>query len=108
MKNKLSLWEKLIGSFDNTTDGFSARKLSAFIAVVVAIVATFRFADEKVIIHTLIVWLVFALMCLGIITAEQILKFYKRGDAAPQQPEAPAQAEVSETNVNVNVTEQKQ
>ena len=76
----MSLWDKLVASFDNSTDGFSARKLSAFTAVMVALVATFRFADDKVIVHTLMVWLTFALLCMGIITAEQILKFYKRED----------------------------
>jgi hypothetical protein len=80
MEKKLSLWDKLIGSFDNTSDSFSARKLSAFTAIVVSIVATFKYADQQVIIHTLMVWLVFALLCLGIVTVEQILKFYKGGD----------------------------
>ncbi len=77
----LGILKKLIASFDNTTDGFSARKLSAFAGVVVSIIATFRFVDDKTIIEALIVWLVFALLCLGIVTAEQILRAYKGGDA---------------------------
>jgi len=78
MNNKLTIWAKLVSSFDNSADGFSARKLSAFTAVIVALVATFKYVDNNVIINTLMVWLVFALLCLGIITAEQILKFYKK------------------------------
>jgi hypothetical protein len=87
MNKNLSLWDKLIASFDNTPDGFSARKLSAFTAIVVALIATFRFADQAVIVNTLMVWLAFALLCMGIITAEQILKFYKKDgeNAAPTQ-----------------------
>lgn len=78
--SKLGILHKLIASFDNTTDGFSARKLSAFAGVVVSIIATFRFVDDKTIIEALMVWLVFALLCLGIVTAEQVLKFYKGGE----------------------------
>jgi len=75
---KLGLIQKLVASFDNSADGFSARKLSAFIGVTVSVVATFRFVDDKTVVEALMVWLVFALLCLGIITAEQLLKFYKK------------------------------
>jgi hypothetical protein len=90
MDKKMGLWDKLVASFDNSPEGFSARKLSAFTAVMVALVATFRFADEKVIIHTLMVWLTFALLCMGIITAEQVLKFYKKDGDSPAAPAASA------------------
>lgn len=86
----MSLWDKLVASFDNSSDGFSARKLSAFTAVVVALVATFRFVDSSVIINVLIVWLTFALLCMGIITAEQVLKFYKREDNTQPHDVQPA------------------
>jgi hypothetical protein len=86
MNKNLSLWDKLIASFDNSPYGFSARKLSAFTAVVVALIATFRFSDKDVIINTLMVWLAFALLCMGIVTAEQILKFYKKDGDSPVVP----------------------
>jgi hypothetical protein len=76
-KTKLSILEKIIASFDNTADGFSARKLSAFLAVGVAVIATFKFVDKDVVVSTLMVWLAFALLCLGIITAEQLLRYFK-------------------------------
>lgn len=88
-KMKMTLIGKIFASFDNTPDGFSARKLSAFTGVVVAIVATFMFVDEKVIISALGEWLIFAMMCLGIVTAEQILKFYKKGDDDNTPPSVP-------------------
>lgn len=76
MKNKKSsMWGKFINSFDNTKNGFSARKLSAFIAVLTSIYATYKFVDTTTVVHSLMVWLTFALLCLGIITVEQILKF---------------------------------
>lgn len=80
--SKSGLLNKILASFDNTTDGFSARKLSAFAGVIVSIIATFRFVDDKTIIEALMVWLVFALLCLGIVTAEQVLRFYKGGDTS--------------------------
>lgn len=85
---KFKLMKKIIASFDNSTDGFSARKLSAFAGVIVSIIATFRFVDVNTIIEALMVWLVFALLCLGIITAEQLLKFYKgkRGESVDESP----------------------
>ncbi len=75
--------KKLIASFDNTTDGFSARKMSAFVAIVTAIVTTFKFGNPESIELMLLIWLGFALLCLGIITVEQIIKF-KYGNT-PQQ-----------------------
>jgi hypothetical protein len=81
---KFKLMRKIIASFDNSTDGFSARKLSAFAGVIVSVIATFRFVDAATIVEALMVWLVFALLCLGIITAEQLLKFYSRGKATEE------------------------
>lgn len=75
----LSLTTRLINSFDNESPGFSARKLSAFIGVVVAIIATFEFVDNTTITYALAIWLTFALMCLGIITADQLLRYLKGG-----------------------------
>lgn len=78
-KNEISLIKQLIHSFDNTKHGFSARKLSAFVAVMTAIYATVEYVDTSTVVSALMVWLVFALLCLGIITAEQVLRF-KEGD----------------------------
>lgn len=69
------IFKKLLSSFDNTTTGFSARKLSAFAAVVVGVVATFKFGSDTNIVEILTVWLGFALLCLGIITVQQIIDF---------------------------------
>jgi len=93
--SKLQLLHKLVASFDNSADGFSARKLSAFIGVSVSVIATFRFVDDKTVIEALMVWLVFALLCLGIITAEQLLKFYNKDKK--DAPAAPVEEKKDET-----------
>lgn len=83
MKKDLTIFQKLIHSFDNEPQGFSARKLSAFIAVVMAIYATVHYVDGTTVINALMVWLTFALLCLGIITAEQVLRF--KGQSEPEK-----------------------
>lgn len=84
-KKEVSIYKKLIHSFDNTPHGFSARKLSAFTAVMAAIYATFEFLDNTTVISALMVWLTFALLCLGIITAEQVIRF--RDKLGPDEKE---------------------
>lgn len=76
---KLGIIKKIFASFDNSADGFSARKLSAFTGVAVCVIATFRFVDGTTVIEALMVWLGFGLLCMGIITAEQLLKIYNKG-----------------------------
>jgi len=74
------LWSKLVGTFDNSKDGFSARKMSAFAGVISAIVVTFYKLPTEYQLEALYAWLVFALACLGIVTAEQVIKF-KNGNS---------------------------
>lgn len=83
---------KIIASFDNSKDGFSARKLSAFAGVTVSVIATFRFLDTSTIIEGLMVWLCFALLCLGIITAEQVIRLKNKIADTPKE-EKPQETE---------------
>lgn len=92
---KFQLIHKIVSSFDNSTDGFSARKLSAFVGVIVSVMATFRFVDGSTVIDALMVWLVFALLCLGIITAEQLLRAYKVSKNTDEKPEPPVEEQKS-------------
>jgi len=69
----MKLIKNLLDSFSNTAGGFSARKLSAFIAVVTAIWITVYELPIEVQIDALYAWLLFALLCLGIITIENII-----------------------------------
>lgn len=67
------MFKKLFASFDNTTLGFSARKLTAFASIVVASYVTYMLpADAR--LHALYAWQILALLCLGIITIEQVIK----------------------------------
>lgn len=65
----------ILASFDNHTNGYSGRKLSAFAAVVAAVYITVYRIPSAQEINALYAWLLFSLLCLGIVTAEHILKF---------------------------------
>ena len=82
-------WEKLLGSFDTTSSGsLSARKLSAFAAVMTAIYVTAKEIPTSDQINALYAWLFFAAVCLGIVTAEQIIKL-KNGSNSQQEIRTP-------------------
>ena len=68
------LIDKILSSFDNDSVGFSARKLSAFVGVSISVYATVHYVNGATVIDALKVWLIFALLCLGIITIEQLIK----------------------------------
>lgn len=65
----------LLNSFKNDTTGYSGRKLSAFIGVVTAIYLTIFKVPEEHQLDSLVVWLSFSLLCLGIVTVQNIIEF---------------------------------
>jgi 4-amino-4-deoxy-L-arabinose transferase-like glycosyltransferase len=84
MKNFI---KKLTGSLDNySKETYSGRKLSALAGVIAAYYVTYKFTDITVLDYVLTAWLCFALLCLGIITAQQVieLKNGKKEDEANQ------------------------
>ena len=74
----------LLGSFTTLKDGWSARKLSAFAGVVVAIAVTYKLPKDAY-LHAIYAWQTFALLCLGIVTIEQIIRL-KNGWDKEQAP----------------------
>lgn len=76
----------LINSFTTDKDGYSARKLSAFAAVVVAVIITMKKIPTVVMIDALYAWLCFGLLCLGIVTIEQIINL-KNGSTKNKENE---------------------
>ena len=76
---------KLLGSFDNTTkNSYSARKLTAFAFVLFSGYLHIKYVNEENAINFLMVDALTALLCLGIITFEQVIKF-KNGEASEQE-----------------------
>ena len=83
------LFNDLVKSFSTDSGGLSARKLSAFAAVMTAIYVTAKEIPVTDQIHALCAWLFFAAVCLGIVTAEQIIKL-KNGSNNEQEVRTPA------------------
>jgi hypothetical protein len=66
---------KLLGSFDNVKgQGFSARKLTAFALMLCIAFIHFRFVDINNAIEALMIDLSGVLLCLGIVTAQNIIE----------------------------------
>jgi len=76
-------------SFTASKDGGSARKLSAFYAVVImAGFVTVYFSNDKNATTMVAVWLIFASLCLGMVTAQQLieLKSGNKKEDATKEP----------------------
>lgn len=77
-----AILKNIIESFYKKNSGFSARKLSAFQGVGVATIAslagifyTIHFQHPELIKFIIVVWLLFALLCLGLVTIPELIKF---------------------------------
>lgn len=77
------IFTKLFASLDTHSLGYSARKLTAFVSVMVAIYVTYTLPLDMR-LHALYAWQILALLCLGIVTVEQVLKF-KNGENKPTE-----------------------
>ncbi len=72
----------IISSLDNFSRGASSNKLAAVSAIGISIWITKRFTTPENEIWILIIWLLFALLCLGIVVFNQIVELiqsYKNG-----------------------------
>lgn len=73
----MGIIKKIIASFDNRTEGFSARKLSAFAAICAAIYCAICLLPPTDIISAVYAFLAFALLCLGMVTVPQLIETIK-------------------------------
>ncbi len=78
MKNIIN---KLLASLDTHTKGYSGRKLTAMWAVLVGTAVTYVLPNEAK-LHALYSWQLLALLCLGIVTVQNIIQF-KNGSNQP-------------------------
>jgi len=70
--------KKLTNSLDTTSNGFSGRKLTALASIIIAAYVTYQLpADAK--LYALYSWQALALLCLGIVTVEQVIKLKNGG-----------------------------
>ena len=72
---KIQFFKKLFSSLDNHSLGYSARKLTALFAVLMgAYITKFKLSQDDQ-LHALYAWLVLSLLCLGIVTVQNIIDF---------------------------------
>jgi hypothetical protein len=67
--------KKLFASLDNYSLGYSGRKLSSLAGVMVGVYITVHEIPKTDLITALYAWLGFALLCLGIVTVQNIIDF---------------------------------
>lgn len=74
-----AILRRLVNSFDTKNEGFSGRKLTAFVLILLAGFVHYEadFTQRAVGIEFLCADLVGAFLCLGIITAQHIINFKK-------------------------------
>lgn len=71
----------ILASFKANKEGYAARKLSAFVAVLTGMILSYEYADVTVIVPLVSIWLIFALILLGIVTFQEIIQL-KNGDSS--------------------------
>lgn len=64
----------ILNSFKNNSLGYSGRKMSALAGVLTAIYITVRLLPINDQLHALYVWLLFSLLCMGIVTIQNVIE----------------------------------
>ena len=82
----MSLITNLLESFKANKEGFAARKLSAFAAVAISVFTSLEYTDKDNLIYVIGIWLVFALLLLGIVTADQLIRLKGELPANDKKP----------------------
>ena len=75
----MTVFENLRKSFENSPGGFSARKLTAFAFVVFADFIHLKYVTADTAIAALLIDAIAALLALGIVTAEQVIRLRHGG-----------------------------
>ena len=83
---KIQFFNKLFASLDNHSLGYSGRKVTAAFAVGMGAYITKYGLPVEAYLHALYAWQLLALLCLGIVTVQNIIDF-KNGKQNPtEQP----------------------
>jgi hypothetical protein len=78
----MKFFKKIFGSLDNhTVDSYSGRKLTTVTSIAVAAYVTIFLLPEGDRLHALYAWLLVALLCLSIITVQNVIEL-KNGNSS--------------------------
>lgn len=78
-----------LSMFDNHSIGVSARKFSAFIAIYLSVYLSVKYTSTEILSTILTIWLLFALLCLAIISFQQIIELKNGSKEVDKTPEIP-------------------
>lgn len=73
-----------LAGFDNYSRGASALKISAFWGIWIAMIITIEYSTSRNLLNILVAWLLFILLCLGLIKSAQLVELvqsYKNGNS---------------------------
>jgi hypothetical protein len=99
--NKLNnIVKNLLASFNaNPNDGWSGRKLTVFYCMILAgFIVVFRLPDEAQ-LHAFYALLATSLLCLGILTVDQIIRFKNGSTTTTTETKVEAEQTITETKV---------
>jgi predicted histidine transporter YuiF (NhaC family) len=88
VNRKNSIFQNIKDSFHNKPEGFSARKLSAFGGFAIAAYIAVQHASPQDVVMLAAAFLLYSLLCLGIVTFEQVIRF-REGKSIPSEPTKP-------------------
>jgi hypothetical protein len=71
----MKFFRKLFGSLDNSSEGYSGRKMSAMVSVLTAIWIAVKLLPKEDLLYAFYAFLGFALLCLGLVTIPQLIEF---------------------------------
>lgn len=89
VNHKNSIITNVKDSFHNNPTGFSARKLSAFASFSIAAYVAVQNSTPEDAVMLAGVFLLYSLLCLGIVTAEQIVRFREGNKSESQKNNSP-------------------
>ena len=82
---KIEFFKKIFASLDNHSLGYSGRKLTAVFAVLTGAYITKYKLSPSDYLHALYAWQLLALLCLGIVTIQNIIDFKNGNSTTPDK-----------------------
>jgi len=73
------IWNNFISSFNNSKDGGSARKSTAFGAMIFIAYCHYKFVSNTNVVEVIIIDWCGVLICLGLVTAQNIIELKNGG-----------------------------
>jgi len=98
---KITFFKKIFSSLDNHSLGYSGRKVTAAVSILIGLYITIFLLPKEAQLHALYSWQCVALLCLGIVTIENIITL-KNGTTTTAKETKESSETTTETKDNGN------